>query len=753
MQLQIYGIRHHGPGSSRGLVRVLHQFQPDILLVEGAPELDSIYDFTKDILLQAPVAALLYSPQNLKQAVYYPYTVFSPEWQAYKYAHKQAIALKHLDLPQSLSFGLQQQPERIKNTQDDLLQSSTLNLWKDPLGYLANLAGYSDSERWWEVMFEHGNSDSDLFKTILDMMTALRIEVGDKGQGLNLIREAYMRKILRQTIKEGYQKIAIVCGAWHGPALSEYQSYKISSDNALIRGIPKVRIKSTWIAWTYERIALNSGYAAGVLAPAWYELLFHNHQDASIQWMSQVAQLFQELDIATSSAQAIDAVRLAETLAALRGLEIPGIDELKEAVQTIFSAGTSHQLELIKGQLIIGHKMGSIPSSIPSIPLQQEIDKSIKKLKLAKYQNTAESWIKASASKPRGGLDLRQEHDRNQSQFLHRLNFLGIRWGTLDRATGRELSTKNEYWKMHWNPDFSIKIIEAGMWGNTLEQACLNYLEDRTRTSSDSLVEMTQLLQRLIHANLPEAMFKLVQQLGHIAAVAQDINHLMEALPPLIHVTRYGDVRNTAVKMIRGLLNEIIPRICVSLSSACLSLDEKAARSRFDRMQLVNHALALLEEVEYMEQWRFALHHLAQNDAVGGILSGFATRIVFDNSMISEELMSVRMSYALSASVKANHACMWLEGFLYGSGLLLIHNPSLWSIVDSRMGNLNDEEFQEIVPLLRKTFAAFSEAERTKMYDIVEHGQVEIQLAKKVELNPKQVKQMLPQLKRIFNTD
>jgi hypothetical protein len=69
------------------------------------------------------------------------------------------------------------------------------------------------------------------------------------------------------------------------------------------------------------------------------------------------------------------------------------------------------------------------------------------------------------------------------------------------------------------------------------------------------------------------------------------------------------------------------------------------------------------------------------------------------------------------------------------------------------MGHLNDDEFQEIVPLLRKTFATFSEAERTKMYDIVEHGQVEIQLAKKVELNPKQVKQMLPQLKRIFNTD
>ena len=93
---------------------------------------------------------------------------------------------------------------------------------------------------------------------------------------------------------------------------------------------------------------------------------------------------------------------------------------------------------------------------------------------------------------------MRQEHDRNQSQFLHRLNLLGVRWGVVDRATGRELSTKNESWKMHWNPDFSIKIIEAGMWGNTLEQACINYLEEKTASTSDSLVEMTQLLQFVI---------------------------------------------------------------------------------------------------------------------------------------------------------------------------------------------------------------------------------------------------------------
>ena len=751
MQLKIYGIRHHGPGSSRSLNNALDQFQPDIILVEGAPELDSIYEYTKDSAIEPPIAALLYHPKDLKQAVYYPYTCFSPEWQAYQYAQKHSIILRHLDLPQSLSFGLQAQPERLLDSSNQDESTISAVWWKDPLGYLAAMAGYKDSERWWEVMFEHGNTQIDLFETILEMMTALRVEVGNKGQGMNFIREAYMRKILRKSIKEGFQKIAVVCGAWHGPALANYQAYKVSADNALIKGIPKLPIKATWIAWTYERIATSSGYGAGVLAPAWYELLFTDHQEASILWMSKVAQLFQDLDIATSSAQAIDAVRLAQTLASLRRLEVPGIDELKEAVQTIFSAGTVHQLELIKQRLIIGDRLGTIPASIPLIPLQQDIDQSIKRLKLIKYKITTETWIKASASRPRGGLDLRQEHDRNQSQFLHRLNLIGIRWGRVDRATGRELSTKNEYWKMHWNPDFSIKIIEAGMWGNTLEQACIMYLEDKTGSTSDSLVEMTQLLQQVIHANLPEAMFKLVQQLRHIAAVAQDINHLMEALPPLVQVTRYGDVRNTAVSMVRGLLNEIIPRICLSLSAACLSLDETAERSRFDRMQMVNQALSLLEKKEFTKQWRTALLHLAQNEAIGGLIKGFAARVVFDCGLIAPKKMGTMMSYALSPAVKVNQACLWVEGYLYGSGLLLIHHPSLWQIIDRWLIQLKDQEFQETLPLLRKTFAAFSEAERSKMYDIVENGQVEIQITKTLELQSSHVEQLLPQLRRVFN--
>ena len=33
------------------------------------------------------------------------------------------------------------------------------------------------------------------------------------------LREAYMRQCIREAIKAGHQRIAVVCGAWHVPAL------------------------------------------------------------------------------------------------------------------------------------------------------------------------------------------------------------------------------------------------------------------------------------------------------------------------------------------------------------------------------------------------------------------------------------------------------------------------------------------------------------------------------------------------------
>jgi hypothetical protein len=60
-----------------------------------------------------------------------------------------------------------------------------------------------------------------------------------------------------------------------------------------------------------------------------------------------------------------------------------------------------------------------------------------------------------------------------------------------------------------------------------------------------------------------------------------------------------------------------------------------------------------------------------------------------------------------------------LEGFLQGSGLVLLHYPNLWNILDEWLMNLGDKQFKEIVPLLRRAFSNFSTMERRKMMEKV----------------------------------
>lgn len=748
MEIKIFGIRHHGPGSSKNLISALETMQPDVILIEGPEELTPLLPYVVDEELVPPIAALIYNPKNLKEAVYYPFTVYSPEWQTFLYGAKEQVPIIQMDLPQSLRLGLHQTPERLiekKEEKEEVLS----DLIRDPLGYLARLAGYQDSERWWEVMFEQGEKDLNVFEIILDLMRQLREEVGNQRQAFNLIREAYMRKIMRKTIKAGYQKIAIVCGAWHAPALENISRYKTKDDNALLKGIPKVKTKATWIPWTYGRIATSSGYGAGVLSPAWYDLLFHNRSDATINWMAQVSQLFKEEDLDTSSAHAIEAVRLAETLATLRGLELPGIEELTEAVVTIFSNGRSTPLDLITKRLVIGHKMGTVPSTIPIIPLQQDLETTIKSLKLQKYKKPEVLWLKATAAKPKGGLDLRQEHDLKQSQFLHRLNLLSINWGITEAASGKELSTKNEYWKMEWQPEFIIQIIEAGMWGNTVEQASVSYIIHKAK-ELDSLTPLTQLLEKVIHANLPEAVDHLVTELKNLAAITKDISHLMGTLPSLVYIHRYGDVRNTKISMISALIDEIVPRVCVALPLSSVALDEQASEEMFEHILAVNKALNLLDNEEHLLFWTETLERLADNKAVDGLLRGAATRILFDSEYWLLEEVAGAMTFALSKSVEISVANKWLQGFLYGSGLLLIHNPDLWKIVDTWINALPDESFQQMLPALRRTFAKFGSGERRKMLEVAKKGKIERPAIFQTEFDVDRAAHILPTLKMLL---
>lgn len=713
MHIQIFGIRHHGPGSARSLLQALKQFAPDVVLIEGPPDAESLIPGVVHAGIQTPVAMLVYNPKNLSQASFLPFAEFSPEWQAMRYGLERRIPLRFMDLPMGMSFVLKEEAAI------ELFADETRRLQQiqdDPFRRMAALAGYSDPERWWDALVErqapadHSDTDFSVFSLILDLMRALREDKTQAESQETLLREAHMRQTIRQAQKDGFQRIAIVCGAWHGPALADVALIKASTDAALLKGLKKVKTESTWIPWSYDRLATQSGYGAGIVAPGWYDILWENslanRPAPAAVWLTKAAQLLRTRDLPVSSAHVMEATRLANTLATLRQTELPGLEELREAAVTILCDGSEKMLELIDRELVVGDRLGAIPDAMIATPLKADFEQQLRSCRLEK--STHEKTLE---------LDLREAAHLRKSQFLHRLTLLELPWGKTAPPGSNKQGRFHENWQLKWLPDYEIRLIEAGVWGSTVAEASNNRARRQVR-DSEQLAELVRLLDTALKADLPAVVPDLLLKLRNLSALAQDVLLLADAILPLAEVLRYGNARQTNPGAIEQLLDQMVPRVCLQLPAACTGINEDLAIDILKKIMSVNRAFGILQVPDYEALWTETLLEIYASEQSAALLSGFCCRLSFDKKLLPVAESGNAMYYQLSKAQAPAVAAQWLDGFLYGSGLLLLHYPDLWQILNNWVRQLPDDFFREILPVLRRTFSRFTPPERSKMLDL-----------------------------------
>lgn len=733
MSVTVFGIRHHGPGCARSLRAALERLAPDIVLVEGPPDAQEVLPLLALAEMKPPVALLIYAPADPAHAVYYPFATFSPEWQALNYALAHGIPTRFMDLPQALQLGQKENMEQTEpvsalepdtpiaapSTQisvsnqpatGDVLteQEEGQSEEEDPLDLLARAAGYDDYELWWERQIEQRRDMRDLFAGILEAMSEMRADPACKNTR-EAQREAYMRTTIRKAQQEGFQRIAVVCGAWHAPVLTEAFVRQSQGDAAVLSGLKRVKVEATWIPWTNARLALRSGYGAGVTSPGWYEHLWSAPDKATIRWATQAAQLLRAEGLDASSASVIETVRLAEALAAMRGLSMPGLTELHESIQTVLCHGTAEPMALIRQRLEIGAQLGEVPAETPMVPLQRDLENKQRRLRL-----------KPSTAIETLDLDLRKENDRARSQLLHQLRLLGIGWGQLQGNPRKNYSTFHEVWRIQWQVEFVIKLIEANIWGNTTERAASGYachLADK----AESLPELTTLLDYAVLAELPDALEHLLTRVQTTAALAADVRQMMDALPPLVQIVRYGDVRETKSEHLLPVITGLFERAVIGLPGACTSLDDAAAQSLVESLNRADHSLELLNDGEKREEWRRVLLSLTDREGVHGLVRGRCCRLLFDYAAIDTRELQRLARLALSTAVPPAQAAAWIEGVLQGGGQMLLQQTGLWQALDQWLGELEAAAFVELLPLLRRAFSSFSGPERRAMGEKVRH--------------------------------
>jgi len=694
-RLHLFGVRHHGPGSARSVVRALDQLRPDVVLIELPADSVDHLGWLVHPDLRPPVALLGYLPADVARAAFWPLAEFSPEWQAICWSFEHGVTPVPIDIPMSWTLATPPaSPAPDGPPPVDALRA-------DPLRALAAAAGEPDPERWWEDVVEHRGDGAPAFAAVAAAIAAVRSDTG--AAAADARREAHMRRAIRAALAEGHE-VAVVCGAWHVPALDPAVA-TAAADNALLRGASPARPKAAvaWVPWSDRRLQRRSGYAAGVAHPGWYRHVFHHPGPGGVaRFFVDAASQLRDAGAAASPDHLIGAARLADALAALRGRPRAGLGEVLDAAESVMAWSSAGTLPGVIDRLTVGDRVGAVPPSAPQVPLASDI---------AAAQRAAR--LKPATDVTTIELDLRTTNGRRRSHLLHRLGILDIDWGQLREGRGAR-STFRETWALSWDPAMAVRIVGCASYGTTVAAAASAMVIERTMVSH-TMGEAAAMVHAALLADLPDAVAEGALALGALAAKAADVADLIDALVPLAGALRYGDVRHSDSAALTTLVDEIVVRVVAGLGGAARHLDDAAAVAMIERLSGLQGALALLDHPARHRELPGVLTALADHRRVHGLVRGRATRLLHDDGSWSAEDVSQRVGRALTPGTPAADGARFVEGFLAGSGTVLVHDTDLLGIVDTWISAMATDTFVDAVALLRRTFGAFEPAQRRQI--------------------------------------
>ncbi|MDR3352278.1 MAG: DUF5682 family protein [Zoogloeaceae bacterium] len=720
--VHFFGIRHHGPGSAACLVQALEALQPAAVLIEGPADATPILPMLAAPGMKPPVALLCYPKDDPARAGFWPFAEFSPEYQAVLWAVAHAVPVSFIDLPSTA-----RQPEKKaeaaagkESEAEDGAEGAAENEaenphaqheeappreYLDPLGVLAEAAGYQDGESWWSDLIEHNPAPGPVFEAIAEAMAALRENLAETPE-FEALREAHMRRAIAAARKEQEGPLAVVCGAWHVPALAAASAATRKADQARLKGLPREKSAVTWAPWTSPRLA-RDGYGAGVAAPGWNLHLWRGagaRQDGNSLWLVRIAHVLREQGYLVSTASLIEAERLAQALAAIRERPRAGFEELREAAIACLFGGESLLWERIEATLLLGNDVGEIPPDVPLAPLIEDLQRQQKATRL-----------KAEALPQELSLDLRSESGLARSTLLHRLDLLGVPWGRAQDAGGSR-GTFRERWQLAWEPEFAVRLVEHLVHGPTIAQAAAGCLLEQIRAAT-TLDQMAESIRAAITANLPEAAAEGLRLFEARAAHSDNCPEMLASIPPLADIIRYGEARATAAAQhLAPLLERLIVEAALKLDYAARSLDAEAAAQLAAQIDAAHTGIRLIEAgEEILAAWMQGLAAVLDDEQGTPSLAGTAARLLYGAGRLAPEAAVTLMGRRLSPGVPVADAASFLEGFFHATATLLIHDAALRQAVDLWITHLEEADFITSLPLLRRVFSALDQSERKRL--------------------------------------
>lgn len=698
----LFGVRHLSPAGAFHLRRLLDEVQPRLVLVEGPSDLNGQMKFVTRAETVPPIAILAYTHKAPVSSILYPFAEYSPEYQAILWASEHRTECRFMDLPSDVFLALGQAEQAQKGDGFDVYSE------------LDRQSGEDGHETFWERTLEHTTAPDAYRRGAAEFGAQIRALACERenDRAETIIREAYMRRIIDDCIKEGYapSEIVVVTGAYHIEGLKNAEPMTDEE----IASLPREASGNTLMPYSYYRLSTRSGYGAGNKAPAYYSLLWEGlmgdePQYHSRSYLSRIALFQREHGTSVSSAEVIEAVRLANELAYLRGSVQPALRDLRDAAVTCLGGGSFAAISQAVADAEIGTKIGSLPDGVSRTSIQEDFYRELKELKLEKYRGlTAEDLP----------LDLRENRmvkskksaflDLERSFFLHRLRVLEISFGQ-NKQVSQDNATWAEHWVLRWTPEAEIELVECALKGDTIAQAVSFRLKERIE-AAEGMADIAAVIEDAFTCGMAEAVRYATAALQAMAVDAAGIDDLAATAGRLSSVILYGGIRNLDAAPLMPILEQIYLRCCLILSSAC-SCDDNGARVIAEAMERIN-SVALAHDFLDNTFWIDCLNKISQRDDLNTKLSGFAAAVLLERGIMDTAQLNLEVQRRLSKGVPADLGAGWFEGLAMKNRYALIARLPLWKSLSEYLDTLDDEEFKRALVFLRRAFADFSAKEK-----------------------------------------
>ena len=728
----VFGIRHLSPAGAYYVRRFLDEVSPELLLIEGPSDFTELIEDLGDPKVKPPVAVMAYTEELPIRTILYPFAVYSPEYQAICWAREHGCECRFCDLPSQVFLGIEEQ-KRARKCQKPMQEES-------PAAYvyrrLGECSGDGDQETFWERTLEHALDEKGYERGAAEFGRSLReLSMGyEEDDAENLVREAYMRRVIAQAGKEGFSpdKIAVVTGAFHVEGL--LLGGKPMTEKEL-KKLPSLEVNKTLMPYSYFRLSERAGYGAGNRAPAYYELLWDGlcremPDYTGRRYLAALAAYQREHGNMVSSAEIIEAVRLAGSLAELHGAHLPALRDLRDAAITCMGHGSFSEIALAVADTEIGTKIGSLPEGVSQTSIQSDFYRQLKELRLEKYKSVSSQELSLDL---REKLTVKSERaaflDLERSFFLHRLKVLGISFAA-PQAVRQERATWAEQWILRWTPEAEMQIVEAVLKGDTVEQAAS--FELRERTTNAGISGIAEVIEEACNCGMPTSMEYATNALQSTAVSAVSVTEIAETAGRLSVVLRYGDIRRLDREPLVPILSQLFLRACLILVGECVC-DDSAAKLLAQSMTTL-HQVSINHDFLDGERWLKALTEIATRDDLNTRLSGLAAAILLETGQIDSQDLGREVERRLSKGIPAELGAGWFEGLSMKNHYALIGRLTLWEKLSEYLDTLDNEEFKRALVFLRRAFADFTSEEKNQIAENM--GEI-------WQVNPAQVSEVL----------